>query len=340
MASLQTTTHQSQANATTSFSTTTPAFVFTNEAAIDEELKCPVCLDIYPPDAVCCSSCMNIFCKICVESQQRCPLCRSDPRPFQKIPLPLRNIIAKLNVDCMACSKTAILRGDFDHHVQHSCPFTCPYGCEKKITRATLSVHENECSQKLVPCTGAELGCSFQISRAKLSAHVAGCPYVILSPLLTRQKKENRELLNLVTLQNKRIRDLESEIELERDCRSQKRQKITRANASTDFPGYSEWNTTTNSGPIIRQHPPPTAPRPGVMYNMFSPESSAVCLDDDNFQEFEEFDYSNRSATKYPFDFPTDLSVVHGTVFEGNSRGSSGRSHSTTTTGSQYFTWM
>jgi len=280
----------------------TPSFVFTNESKIDEELKCPICYEIYPPDAVSCHSCTNAFCKTCVETQQRCPLCRMDLRPLQKISLPLRNILAKLNVDCLACSKTAMPRGDFEYHVQHYCPIACPYGCDKKITRASLSNHENECLQKLLPCSSADLGCSCQIPRAKIAAHGSECPYVLLAPTLTRQKKEIRELLNVVVSQNKRIRDLESEVESAREHRSVKRQKITRTN-TTDFSGSSsEYTNMTNSGsfPIVsRQHTftPPSVFRPAPLTNNFGDSSEA--WPGYEFQELEEIENAFRSAA-YP----------------------------------------
>jgi len=202
--------------------TPTPSFVFIDEANIDEELKCRVCYDIYPLDAVCCRSCMNAFCRQCIETLQRCPLCRNDPWPLQKIPLPLRNILAKLKVECLVCSKTNMERGDFDHHVEHVCPIDCPYGCEEKTTRAKLAVHESECSKKPVQCSYAELGCAFETVRSEIDLHHSECPFLKLAPILSKQKRDYRELLNMVTTQRKRIRQLELDLERERMIKKQK----------------------------------------------------------------------------------------------------------------------
>jgi len=216
---------------------------------------------------------MNAFCKQCVETQQRCPLCRNDPWPLQKIPLPLRNILAKLKVDCLACSKKNLARGDFDHHVEHVCPIDCPYGCEEKTTRAGLPVHESECLKKPIQCSSSELGCTFETVRSEMALHHSECPFIKLTPILSKHKREYRDLLNMVTTQRKRIRELETELERERQFRLMKKQKIRKNNNNNS--GISQPGCTTpplpqtvvgtNSVPFAGPPPPRSFSSPDLV---------------------------------------------------------------------------
>jgi len=192
-----------------------PSFVYVNEATIDEELKCPICIDVFSLNAVSCNNCMNTFCSPCVELQTRCPICREDPKPLLRIALPLRNIIAKLKVTCTQCRKCDIPRGDFDHHVHYSCPIDCPFGCNARITRAMLHDHGSICTQRRIPCKSVELGCEFETIRSQMSDHEAECPYSKISHVLIRLKRE-------ILSSQKRIRELEQELEI-RDYRPSKR---------------------------------------------------------------------------------------------------------------------
>jgi len=225
---------------------------------------------------------MNAFCKPCVETQQRCPLCRNDPWPLQKIPLPLRNILAKLKVECLACSQKNLARGDFDHHVEHVCPIDCPYGGEEKITRAGLPFHDSQCLKKPVQCSSAELGCPFETVRSEIALHHSECPFVKLAPILAKNKRKHRELINVVSTQRKRIRELESELDHERQLNSAKKQKTIAHHVIP--PPTCPTLQTTNSGPF-QSRPPPFSPDircpppPGFPFMERDPANISTLLD-------------------------------------------------------------
>eukprot|EP01124_Arcella_intermedia_P018929 TRINITY_DN26054_c0_g1_i1.p1 TRINITY_DN26054_c0_g1~~TRINITY_DN26054_c0_g1_i1.p1 ORF type:complete len:346 (-),score=44.52 TRINITY_DN26054_c0_g1_i1:36-1073(-) len=200
-----------------------PEYTICGDFAIDDELKCPICLEVYSLDAVSCKCCMNAFCKPCIESIQRCPLCRKDLRPIQKIPLPLRNILAKIKVQCNACKKDNITRGDFDHHVQHVCPIDCPHGCLAKTTRAKLLAHDAECPNVPIDCSAYDVGCAFQANRREMLSHETLCPFLALRPVLTKNLQEIARLNSLVHAHTKRIRELEAEVDSSRPCKRPRR---------------------------------------------------------------------------------------------------------------------
>jgi len=189
-----------------------PAYSYVNEQAVDEELKCPVCFDPLVTPAVC-QNCRNTFCRKCVESQTKCPICRGNVHPLQEPPRLLLNLLGKLPVKCNVCSKE-VKRGELSSHAQHECPITCSWGCDALLTRATLTSHKDVCPYKLIQCQASDVGCTFTAPRTSVDNHLSNCPFIVLRPLLQAQqariqeledKVRNLERLNLTQQPRKRL---------------------------------------------------------------------------------------------------------------------------------------
>jgi len=190
----------------------TPTYSYVNEQAVDEELKCPVCFDPLVTPAVC-QNCRNTFCRKCVESLTRCPICRGNVHPLQEPPRLLLNLLGKLLVKCNVCSKE-VKRGDLSSHTLHECPINCTWGCDALLTRATLSSHKDVCPYKLIQCQASDVGCTFTAPRMSVDNHLNNCPFIVLRPLLQAQqariqeledKVRNLERLNLSQQPRKRL---------------------------------------------------------------------------------------------------------------------------------------
>jgi len=168
-----------------------PTYSYTNEQTVDEELKCPVCLEPLVSPAVC-SYCRNTFCRTCVESEKMCPICRGNVS-LQEPPRLLLNLLGKLTVKCNVCSKE-VKRGDFSTHVMQECPIKCSWGCNAIVTRSTLETHKNVCPYKMIQCLASDVGCTFVSTKSSMDNHLRICPYLNLQPLLQAQQNRIQQL--------------------------------------------------------------------------------------------------------------------------------------------------
>jgi len=168
-----------------------PTYSYTNEQSVDMELKCPICYDPFLSPSVC-QHCRNTFCRKCVETLTRCPVCRGNIS-LQEPPRLLLNLLGKLTVTCNVCSKE-VKRGDFDSHVNQECPIKCNWGCDALVTRATLDGHKDVCTYKLITCQANDVGCNFTSPRMSMENHELGCPYLVLRPMLQAQQSKIQQL--------------------------------------------------------------------------------------------------------------------------------------------------
>jgi len=172
-------------------STTLPTYSYTNEQSVDMELKCPICYDPFLSPSVC-KHCRNTFCRKCVESLTRCPVCRG-VISLQEPPRLLSNLLGKLTVTCNVCTKE-VKRADFDLHVTQDCPIKCNWGCDAMVTRASLVSHQDVCTYKSIQCQANDVGCNFTSPRMSMSDHELVCHYLALRQVLQAQQTKIQRL--------------------------------------------------------------------------------------------------------------------------------------------------
>ena len=128
------------------------SYVYTNEDAIDDELRCVICNDPFQ-SPVNCIRCGQTFCTNCIDQwyrqQTSCPFCREKGYLF--VPVITRILLNQLNrllVQCSQCQQTNIRRVDFVDHLSTNCPkqqVTCPNECRWKGHREDLQKHLINC---------------------------------------------------------------------------------------------------------------------------------------------------------------------------------------------------
>lgn len=161
-----------------------PKFDYHNPEAIDEELKCPICLDPFVEPVVL-KCCEHMLCKNCAEPCAECPLCRGMHKPFANPPRLIMNMLSRIDVSCQVCS-TVVKRDAFPNHVRDVCPFPCPNGCGVPQTRATVAKHLDLCSYQIVPCDASVVGCKYSAKRDVIFGHHLNCSLYAQKDLLLR----------------------------------------------------------------------------------------------------------------------------------------------------------
>jgi len=141
---------------------------------VPEELVCPICFDPLrePIDL----PCFHTFCSSCIENVKNCPLCRKtfEKADIKSASITLKNLINKITIKCSYCQVNHQLGDNASH----------------------LSKY---CTASPKPCTAASLGCDWKGMDA---SHFQTCPYVFMSPLITK-------LLNRIDTLEKRVEMLE-----------------------------------------------------------------------------------------------------------------------------------
>jgi len=161
-----------------------PKFDYNNTEAIDEELKCPICLDpFFEPVVLKC--CEHTLCKKCADPCSECPLCRQMHKPFANPPRLIMNMLSRIDVSCQACC-AVVKRDSFPSHVQDVCPIPCPNGCGVSQTRATVAKHLDLCSYQIVPCEASIVGCMIVLRRYEMEEHESKCSIFAQKELLLR----------------------------------------------------------------------------------------------------------------------------------------------------------
>ncbi|KAG2373822.1 hypothetical protein C9374_011707 [Naegleria lovaniensis] len=114
---------------------TSKSFNYVNIEMIDKELTCPICfLPFYDP--VVHSLCQNTFCRDCVSSLQKCPICSEGEFMSEKVSVAkiVRNQLDKLQVFCSMC-KNAVNRGELKDHQEKYCPLHDAYAQVEQLKR-------------------------------------------------------------------------------------------------------------------------------------------------------------------------------------------------------------
>ncbi|XP_013391120.1 E3 ubiquitin-protein ligase SINA-like 4 [Lingula anatina] len=115
-------------------------------AAIEEELKCPICFEI-AENAMETSCCHKLFCLKCLAGvgERSCPNCR---RPYQA------------------------MVSHFARRLINTMPVECPLGCgQTPLTRGDLPDHNRLCVKRVFQCPAPD--CDFQGARQTFVAHLS-----------------------------------------------------------------------------------------------------------------------------------------------------------------------
>lgn len=130
-------------------------YTYTNEDAIDMELKCSICNDPFL-SPVNCVECGQTFCDRCIRlwsiHDSSCPLCRRMKTIFLPvISRVVHNQLDRLPVRCSLCQEENIERSNFRAHLTIACPkrmATCPKKCGWKGLQELVEVHQSQCRKR------------------------------------------------------------------------------------------------------------------------------------------------------------------------------------------------
>lgn len=91
-------------------------------------------------------------------------------------------------VACPEC-RELIMQRDLDAHRENECQNrwrSCAQ-CDREILHCQADVHESDCPEREVHCTGAGVGCRFTSRRAEMPDHSSICPFATLAPFILAQ---------------------------------------------------------------------------------------------------------------------------------------------------------
>jgi hypothetical protein len=193
-----------------------PKFDYIKTEAIDEELKCPICLDpFFEPVVLKC--CEHTLCKKCADPCNECPLCRRMHKPFTNPPRLIMNMLSQIDVSCQVCC-AVVKRDSFPSHVRDVCPIPCPNACGVPQTRAAVESHLELCPYQIVPCEASIVGCKSILRRFELEEHVSKCSIHAQKELLMRIQELEIEVRSqkqiIFELQKSNILSIEIQEEL------------------------------------------------------------------------------------------------------------------------------
>lgn len=151
-------------------------YEYLNESSIDDLLKCDVCMmPLIDPIS---TTCQHKLCHQCIsrwlKRSPSCPVCRKEPLQEKDLkPITERLIIQMLNqlkVKCKQCGQAGMERGNFNDHIEKTCPKTT------------------------IVCPAAEFKCSWKGQREQLNDHLATCIFESIPPAIKEVLIENRQL--------------------------------------------------------------------------------------------------------------------------------------------------
>ena len=128
-------------------------YEYLNEDRIDPDLICSICFSPFKDPVT--GPCGDAFCRTCItrwieKQDASCPLCRKSLSNRVLTPAihMVRNILDRLQVTCLACGQSNLLRGQFQMHVKNVCPMT------------------------MISCPGTDVMCLWTGRREQLSQHL------------------------------------------------------------------------------------------------------------------------------------------------------------------------
>ncbi|KAI9679436.1 MAG: hypothetical protein M1817_005458 [Caeruleum heppii] len=135
--------------------------------------------------------------KYCGFAEVDCPAerCLCKVRRKDRTQACRHNIVA-----CEDC-RELIVQKDLDAHRENECQnrwLACDK-CDREILHCQADVHESDCPELEVECTGAGVGCRFTSRRAELPDHTSICPFATLAPFIEAQT----ERINTLEDENK-----------------------------------------------------------------------------------------------------------------------------------------
>ena len=177
-------------------------FEYENEESINRSLMCSICNQPFiQPVSTNCKK-RHKFCRACIEPwlerNQSCPTCRQRLQTEDLISITEDIVVDVLNellVQCSACGRKGIERGNFPEHVKMSCPMV------------------------VVPCSANDINCPWTGHRSLHDDHRRECSYEALRPVLAAMIKENQCL-------KKQVRQLNTDFSRCQNEMSQLREKI------------------------------------------------------------------------------------------------------------------
>ena len=175
-----------------------PTFAYLDDIdKIDEELKCPVCMNPFlEPKILKC--CQYTLCHKCVKSCGKvCPLCKQNPLPLSNPPMIIIKMLSRIEVSCKACS-IVVKRDSFQEHILKICPIQCPNNCGESQSRESVEGHLANCPRQPVPCGASLVGCSHFGQRVDIEKHQSTCSLFTQRDILLKMKLLE-ERLTIVT---------------------------------------------------------------------------------------------------------------------------------------------
>jgi len=126
----------------------------------------------------------NTFCKSCVSSLDKCPLCRATLNISHFVSTKIvKSIVDALKVKCIQCN-AAITRGEYENHIK-KCPIPCKLGCGMSIEPYNQKLHEeSECNNFILSCNACYLFCDWQGTRYHYIKHQRECQFLANKSLI------------------------------------------------------------------------------------------------------------------------------------------------------------
>ena len=195
---------------------------YLHRESIRSELLCTLCRDpAFRPLQH--NACRRLYCSSCVRSvlqtSSTCLHCRTrmafrgmlwealqwtmgtdttnEPTALDP-PSPATELeLGQLSVLCPGGCDRVLDRARLEQHLTEACAQACPRRCGCAVTVATVHVHDEVCTEKLVPCAAKTFKCSFVGPRRALQEHMNKCPVFAVQPSLemllgTIQKLERK----------------------------------------------------------------------------------------------------------------------------------------------------
>lgn len=144
------------------------------------------------------SICKKEACSLCLRTGWNCPFCNEKVSMEDLIPAKpvwLKTIYNTMG-NCADCSK-AMTWKTYWTHVDEDCKFECPDKCGSEVSRATLTLHKNQCPNHCVKCRNYEYGCTIKLPRRHMQEHENQCEFIKLVPFIRDNQLRDTRMRNM-----------------------------------------------------------------------------------------------------------------------------------------------